>query len=604
MSSKGLNVLRPSLLFILSTIMFSCGQDSTSELKRSAIPSDPNVRVVRVMDGSVIKFVMVSGNKGYELSCGDPLGLLRLVDATGFPSVLLNAYPPITMDNASDLKIDQQPKLTCKSEDKLLYKADLDGRTKYFFGAKGSTKLYMFGCQGLVDAMGFDIMKARTLDPMLIDENPIFDVSDEQDLNCLQGVAIGSKASWDAARDGSIVVTPGKELPVLTYAAKNPNGVSAPLSLMKEGKCDWLNVVNLPTALVINGTVPLEFTEQSCKLKVTAAAGTITEDSKELVIETCRSNTINVGGVCKGIAANAKVFKWTATESVYTPGVDFASEQLGFRAAMDRIYKTTDGGQSWTSILNTRAETMSFSSPTSGWYSGEGNGFVYRTNDAGVTFNPVAIPFKVMWKQLYAPSETNVWVTGYYNQLVRTRDAGATWQELRLPIFPDYAIRSLEFVSPSIVFMYVNTPGSAAANQVWRSLDAGESWQQVFVLDYKEGLNDLHARTANHAWVANRFTIYRTADGGKTWEKPKFMPAVNSVDQVAFYDEQLGWAIATLLDTAHKSVLVTRDGGVTWTVSSPAKIEGITNFLNLKVMSPSLVVGYDDRGNTLRITAD
>ena len=129
-------MLRSPLLFIVSALLFSCANDSTSELKRSATPNDPNVRVVRVMDGSLIKFVMVSGNKGYELSCSDPLGLLRLVDATGFPSVLLNAYPPISMDNAADFKIDQQPKLTCKSEDKLLYKADLDGRTKYFFGTK------------------------------------------------------------------------------------------------------------------------------------------------------------------------------------------------------------------------------------------------------------------------------------------------------------------------------------------------------------------------------------------------------------------------------------------------------------------------------------
>ncbi len=598
-------MLRSPLLFFVSALMFSCGQSTSSDLKRSATPNDPNVRVVRVMDGSVIKFVMVSGNKGYELSCSDPLGLLRLVDATGFPSILLNAYPPISMDNAADLKIDQQPKLSCKSDDKLLYKADLDGTTKYFFGAKASTKLYMFGCQGLVEAMGFDIMKARPIDPMFIDENPIFDVSDEQDLNCLQGVAIGSKASWDSAKEGSIVVTPGKELPVLTYSAKNPNGQNAPLTLTKEGKCDWLNVVTLPTALVINGSVPYEFTEQSCKLKVTAAAGTITEDSKNLLIETCKPGTINVNGVCQGIAGNPKVSKWAGTESVYTPGVDFATEQLGFRAAMDRIYKTTDGGQSWTNILSGRAETMSFSSATSGWYSGEGNGFVYRTTDGGTSFSPVAIPFKVMWKQLFSPSETNVWVTGYYNQMVRTRDAGATWQEIRLPIFPDYAVRSLEFVSPSIVFLYVNTPStSTSANQVWRSLDAGDTWQQVLAIDYKEGLNDVHARTVNHTWVASRQTIYRTTDGGKNWEKPKFMPTVANVDRVAFYDEQIGWAIASLPDVSHKSLLVTRDGGVTWTLANNSKIEGITNFLNLKVFSPSLVVGFDDRGNTLRITAE
>ncbi|WP_141733563.1 WD40/YVTN/BNR-like repeat-containing protein [Oligoflexus tunisiensis] len=598
-------MLKISQLILLSALAFSCNSESTSELKRSAIPNDPNVRVVRVMDGSLIKFVMVSGNKGFELSCSDPLGLLRLVDATGFPSILLNAYPPITMDAAADLKIDQQPKLTCKSDDKLLYKVDLDGKTKYFFGAKGSTKLYMFGCQGLVDAMGFDLMKAHPLDPMLIDENPIFNVSDEQDLNCLQGVAIGSKASWDAGKEGSMVVTPGKEIPVLTYAAKNPNGLSASLSLTKEGQCDWLNIVNLPSALVINGTVPTEFIGQTCKLTVTADAGTIAEDSKSLLIETCKPNTINVGGVCQPIASVPKVFKWAGSETVYTPGVDFATGQVGFRAAMSHVLKTNDGGQTWTYAFEGRAETMSFSSPTVGWYSGEANGLVYRTTDAGATFEPIVIPHKVMWKQLFAPSENNVWVTGYYNQMVRTQDNGASWTEIRLPIFPNYAVRSLEFVSASIVYLTLQTSSDADhPNQVWRSLDAGETWQQVLALGYQEPPTDIHARTANHAWLATQGTIYRTADGGKSWEKPKFMPVIAQAEQVAFHDERIGWAVVRLPEASHKTLLLTRDGGITWYLAPNANIEGISTFVNLKAFGPSLVVGYDDRGNTLRITAE
>jgi photosystem II stability/assembly factor-like uncharacterized protein len=598
-------VLRPTLLWALTALAFSCSRESTSELKRSAIPNDPNVRVVRVVDGSLIKFVMVSGNKGYELSCSDPLGLLKLVDATGFPSILLNSYPPISMDAAAELKIDQQPKITCQPEDKLLYKIDLDGKTKYFFGAKGSTKLYMFGCQGLVDAMGFDILKARTLDPMLVDENPIFDVSDEQDLNCLQGVTIGAKASWDAAKEGSLAVIPGKELPVLTYAAKNPNGSGTNLSLVKEGRCEWLNVATLPSALVINGTVPSDFMNQTCQITVTAAGGTIMEDSKKLLIETCPPTAINNGGTCETIAAVPKVYKWTGGESVYTPGVDFATEQLGFRAAMNRILKTTDGGQTWTSAFDVRAEAISFSSPTHGWYSGDGKGFVYRTTDGGATFNPVALPFEILWKHLYTIDEKNVWMNGYYNQLVRTRDGGVSWQEIRLPIFPQYAIRSLAFVSAEYVYLSLEQPSnSAQPNQLWRSMDGGDSWQQVLGLSYQDRSTDVYAYTADHVWVATPRTIYRTTDGGKNWEKPKYFPAVSQVEQLAFHDENIGWAVVTLPDARHKSLLVTPDGGVTWTLVPNAEIHGLDTFVNLKVLGRSLVIGFDDRGNTLRISAE
>ena len=136
---------------------------------------------------------------------------------------------------------------------------------------------------------------------------------------------------------------------------------------------------------------------------------------------------------------------------------------------------------------------------------------------------------------LSAPSSKVVWVLVNGSLLLRSTDRGVTWQPRPVP--PG------NFPGPEISFVddhqgWLATGGvpatqcSQAGTAVWRTVDAGKTWQQVVSVDYehlggggigisqcKEGLSFIGA---GHGFLGavdrnSRPTIYQTADGGFNW---------------------------------------------------------------------------------------
>ncbi len=272
-------LLSPIAIFC-SLLLGSCGVNSTSQLKRFATPDNAAVKVYRVRDGSVTTYAVVNGQKRFELSCDDPLEKVNLIAATGYPSSLITDinYDVIATEFTAG------PALTCHPGDRPLYKVELDGTTKYFFApTKTATELYMLGCQGLVEAMGFNLSNARTLDPFFVNDG-IFTVPDSNDISCYKGVNVGTKSSWELYRDNIMDVVSGNTVDPIVYRVRRSNGSWASLSFKKEGTCDWLKVENLEPLVMASGKIPTDFAGKNCLLTVTADAGTAAEEQKTLLI--------------------------------------------------------------------------------------------------------------------------------------------------------------------------------------------------------------------------------------------------------------------------------------------------------------------------------
>jgi hypothetical protein len=195
----------------------------------------------------------------------------------------------------TDLVPDNQPVLGCQPDGKVLYRANLDGSTKYFFSdpAKPNTRLYMFGCQGLVDAMGFQLTDATEIAPNFIDNLKIFSVADEDDISCISGVSVGSGVKWKTGSDVEKIVAQGTDLGFTSYEAVMPNGSAAPLSISAEtGRCDWIQKIFLGSGLLVTGKSPDDFYNQSCELTITAAAKTPIESSLKFKILTAQAKPV------------------------------------------------------------------------------------------------------------------------------------------------------------------------------------------------------------------------------------------------------------------------------------------------------------------------
>jgi len=167
------------------------------------------------------------------------------------------------------------------------------------------------------------------------------------------------------------------------------------------------------------------------------------------------------------------------------------------------------------------------------------------TRDSPPTVNPLTAALK--WRMIGpyrggrtravagVPSEPNVFYIGAVDGGVwKTDDAGRTWQ----PLFDDQPSQSIGAIAvapsnPNRIYVGsgegLHRPDLSVGDGMYRSDDAGRTWRQIGLRDGQQ-IPDLAVDPGNpdrvfaavlgHPYGANpERGIYRTLDGGKTWQK-------------------------------------------------------------------------------------
>ena len=115
----------------------------------------------------------------------------------------------------------------------------------------------------------------------------------------------------------------------------------------------------------------------------------------------------------------------------------------------------------------------------------------------------------------------------------KSEDGGVRWK----PVFDDQPVSSIGSVAvaasdPNVVYVgsgEANIRGNVAqGNGIYKSTDAGKTWQQVWKQDGQIGTLVVHPKNADVAYAAvlgkpfgpnPERGVYRTRDGGKSWDK-------------------------------------------------------------------------------------
>ena len=121
----------------------------------------------------------------------------------------------------------------------------------------------------------------------------------------------------------------------------------------------------------------------------------------------------------------------------------------------------------------------------------------------------------------------------------KTTDAGITWVNVSDSFFETPSIGAIAVAESDPNIVYVATGSGAIRSNVilgkgiYKSLDAGRTWRHIGLREAGQ-INDLHVHPTNAdlAWAAvqgNPFAdgpergVYRTKDGGATWQKVLFI---------------------------------------------------------------------------------
>lgn len=281
----------------------------------------------------------------------------------------------------------------------------------------------------------------------------------------------------------------------------------------------------------------------------------------------------------------------------------FLDSQRGFATGGRKsLSRTTDGGRTWTSIPLPGAQdvplyNVTFLDANTGIATGNsasGSIDIFRTTNGGQSWTPVTgFPLGGSWYHQKYVSATSGFI-GANGALVRTMDAGATWQlRAAYPDCPSFTgmdfldlntglgsggrpsfesgvfkttnggstwTLKLEIGTEDVLYLSPTIAIAATANGVYRSEDSGETWFPTGAI-IATGMVDLDKlNSTTIVGVSGKGDIWRSIDGGYTWFQQWMGEGDLPSDwSVRFSTQSLGSVAG-----GPSTVLQTTDGGQTW----------------------------------------
>ncbi len=133
--------------------------------------------------------------------------------------------------------------------------------------------------------------------------------------------------------------------------------------------------------------------------------------------------------------------------------------------------------------------------------------------------------------------------------ILATEDGGATWREVYRSNRPYELTWKFSFPTESIGYCTIqsyNPDKSASARFVAKTSDGGRTWSEIpLVDDHRVRQFGVGFIDANVGWVGAVPHGYATSDGGATWRKAEFGPAVNKIRIVRTGEQVTAFAIGT-----------------------------------------------------------
>jgi photosystem II stability/assembly factor-like uncharacterized protein len=221
-------------------------------------------------------------------------------------------------------------------------------------------------------------------------------------------------------------------------------------------------------------------------------------------------------------------------------GLHFVNKDTGWACGQSgAVIKTTNGGDDWiiseTPINNLLLKTHSYNGQivlVTGY-----DGIILRSSDEGKTFEQVPSGvgngYDLWGVQLL--NDTLGWVCGLNQTLLKTTDAGLSWQPGSTGLNQHYW--AVDFINEQYGMI------ACSGGKILKTTNGGNSWIQIQAGDTRalytiDVIDSLHIAAAG----ADGKNVY-SSDGGTTWISNPDIPVFSATNCIDFIDSDTGYTV-------------------------------------------------------------
>ena len=247
---------------------------------------------------------------------------------------------------------------------------------------------------------------------------------------------------------------------------------------------------------------------------------------------------------------------WTLTsikkmmDVFFTPNAGFAV------GAGVKIFKTTNLGDNWLPAYQNLAEdrritSIFFNDPSVGFAVGD-SGKILKTENGAISWIPQTSPSNTNLTSVYFADVNTGWITGY-NIVLKTTNSGNSW---KLKYTSSYEnINNSFFLNSQI--------GWVVGDNIRKTEDGGNTWAEQTLSnvygDYY--LKGVYFVDANNGFVVGPSGwLFKTTNGGNNWNKVN-TPTTVDLNKIKFLNNMTGWIVGE-----QGTILKTSNGGVDWDI--------------------------------------